>query len=105
MAAAIGAATCLLAAPLPVRAENLTFVRAAEQQHLAPSPLQQVSAVKPGRLGLDDDGNIMVRFNRMSVTFIYDGGGSPQENRLRPNIQRQEVASIGGLSVKLGVSF
>lgn len=102
MAAAIAA--CLLSVTLPARAENLVIFRSADQQRLEPSHPQAVSG-KQARLALDDDGNVMVRFNRMSVTFIYDAGGSPQENRMRPNVPHQEVACLGGLSVKLGVSF
>jgi len=104
MSAAISAAICPLVAPSPARAENLVIFHSASQQHHEPSPTQPTSA-KQARLALDDDGNVMVRFNRMSVTFIYDAGGSLQESRMRPNVPHQEVACLGGLSVKLGVSF
>lgn len=104
MAAALGTALCLFASALPARAENLVHLRLADPQQLNQSH-PQARSTKQTRLALDDDGNVMVRFNRMSVTFIYDAGGSPQDNRMRPNAPHQEVACLGGLSVKLGVSF
>jgi len=103
-AAAISAAIYLFLAPLPARAENLIIFHSADQQYHEPPPPQPYS-VKQARLPLDNDGNIMVRFHKLSVTFVYDAGGSPQDNRMRPNIPREEVASLGGLSVRLGVSF
>lgn len=105
MAAALCVAMyLLLVAPLTARAENLTFVRSADQQRLAPPP-PQAPATPKTHLSLDDDGNVMVRFNRVSFTLIYETGGSSLENRIRQNVPREDVASLGGVSVKFGFSF
>lgn len=104
MTVAICAAMCLFAAPQPAHAENLIYFHSADLQHPVPA-LPHAPAAKQGRLALDDDGNVMVRFNRMSVTFIYDAGGPPQENRMRSDVAHQEVACLGGLSVKFGMTF
>ena len=104
MTVVICAAMCLFAAPQTAHAENLIYFHSADLQHPVPV-IPHAPAAKQTRLALDDDGNVMVRFNRMSVTFIYDAGGPPQENRMKPDVARQQVACLGGLSVKFGVNF
>jgi hypothetical protein len=56
---------------------------------------------------MDDDGNVMVRYGSVSVTFIYESGSNPQESRIQASSSatRQEVACLGGVSVKFGVAF
>lgn len=105
MAAALCALFTPLLAPLPARAENVLFLQAPSQQ-LREQTAPQAPAAKKNRLTLDDDGNVMVRYNnRVSVTFIYEAGVGTQESRIKAATPRQEVASLGGLSVKLGVAF
>ncbi|QEM67735.1 hypothetical protein FO488_05920 [Geobacter sp. FeAm09] len=105
LSAALCALLSLLLAPLPARADNVIFLQVPDHQ-LREQPDPQASAVKKARLGLDDDGNVMVRYNdRVSVTFIYEAGANPQESRLKASVPHQEVACLGGLSVKLGVAF
>ncbi|KAA0894086.1 hypothetical protein [Oryzomonas rubra] len=104
MAAAICALLSPLLVPLPARAENVLFLQAPNQQ-LRDQPAPQLPAAKKTLLTLNDDGNVMVRYDRVSVTFIYEAGVGAQESRIKAAAPRQEVASLGGLSVKLGVAF
>ncbi len=104
--AAIFVAASLLIAPLPAIAETMTLTQTADQNQLVQSS-SQVTSLKKVRLALDNDGNVMVHFGGVSVTFIYEASGSPQENRTQSgnSASRQEVACLGGLSIKLGVTF
>ncbi|KAB0670469.1 hypothetical protein F6V30_10005 [Oryzomonas sagensis] len=105
LAAAVCALLSLLLAPLPARAENVLFLQAPDQQ-LREQPAPQLPAAKKALLTLNDDGNVMVRYNNgVSLTFSYEAGGSPQESRIKAPPPRQEVASLGGLSVRFGVAF
>jgi len=88
--------------PQTACAENITLVRTASlSQNTLASPQ------KRARLGVDSDGNVMVRYGGVSVTFIYDAASAAKDSRefASASAQRQEVASLGGLSVKLGVAF
>lgn len=99
---AIILATAVIFSPLAALAETLTFTHtAAAPQRVATAPTH-----KKLRLALDDAGNVMVRFKRVSLTFIYEVGSAP-ENQLQSSVTaaRQEVACLGGLSVKLGLTF
>ena len=92
----------VLLSPLAAQAEGLTFVRTTPPQHgTSAEPL------KNSRLGLDDDGNVMVRVGGMKVTFVYEAGSSSPDNRetASRSSQRQDVACLGGVSVKLGFTF
>lgn len=105
MAAAVCALLSLFLAPLPARAENVLFLQAPDQQLLERS-VPQLPAAQKARLALNDDGNVMVRYNNgVSLTFCYEAGGSPLESRIKAPPPHQEVASLGGLSVKFGVAF
>ncbi len=90
-----------LLAPLTAGAEIVTFDRTTQTPHEQYSPLKKV------RLALDDDGNVMLRFRRVSLTFIYEADSPAQDSRLQSGVTatRQEVACLGGVSVKFGLTF
>jgi hypothetical protein len=104
--AILSAAAFLLLAPLNAFAETVTFTQTISRQQIDQANLQPPS-LKKMRLALDDDGNVMVRYGSVSVTFIYESGNPPQESRMQSSISatRQEVACLGGVSVKFGVAF
>ena len=92
----------VLLSPMVAQAEGVTFVRTTPSQHgTLAEPL------KNSRLGLDDDGNVMVRVGGMKVTFVYEAGSSAPDSRETTSraSQRQDVACLGGVSVKLGFTF
>jgi hypothetical protein len=98
MKMAIVIASPLLLAPVNAIAESIASV---QQQ------LQQPASLKKVRIGLDDDGNAMIRLDKVSISFIYEAGNSSQESRtqLVNSFVRLDVACLGGLSVKLGIAF
>lgn len=103
---AIIVASFLSFIPQTATAEPITFVRTAELHQVA-LPSSKTTSLKKVRLALDDEGNVMVRYGSVSVTFIYEAGSTPQESRIQQgtSTSRQEVACLGGLSVKFGVTF
>jgi len=96
----------LLFAPVSAMAENVIFVKAAEQQHLERLSTRITSLSKVS-IGLDDEGNAMISYGKLSVSFLNDSGGSSRDNRTQslrlPSLQ--DIASIGGLNVKLDIAF
>jgi hypothetical protein len=98
---AIIIAAAVIFSPLSAQAETIIFTQSAAPQQSAIAPTHNKL-----RLALDDDGNVMVRFMRVSLTFIYEAGGAP-DNQLQSSVttSRQEVACLGGLSVKFGLTF
>ena len=96
----------MLFTPVLVMAESVTFVKVTAHQNLDQlSP--RISSFKNVSIGLDDEGNGMVRYGKLSVTFLNDAGKSPMDYRIQsgklPSLQG--IASIGGLSVKLDIAF
>ncbi len=100
---AVFIASSVLLVPVSSFAESMTFVQTADAQKSS-----RVASLKKVCIGLDEDGNALLRYGKVSVTFIYDAGSSSSESRTQSwnsTTPRQEVASLGGLSVKLGFAF
>ena len=58
-------------------------------------------------LGTDDDGNVMVRYGRVSLTMVYGQNESTSEVRERVGLVSppRESIGIGEVSCKLGLRF
>ncbi|MFZ3209325.1 MAG: hypothetical protein WA140_10890 [Geobacteraceae bacterium] len=103
---AIFVTVSLFYAPKPVIAETMAFIITPDKG-LIGQDSPKVTSINKLRLDLDEDGNVMIRHGKVSVTFIYEDGNGSQENRIQSgnSASRKEVACLGGLSVKLGVTF
>jgi hypothetical protein len=96
----------LLFTPVPVIAESVTFIKAAEQQQFDQlSP--KISSLSNISISLDEEGNGMIRYGKLSVSFLNDAGRSPVDKQVQPSKlpSLQDMASIGGLNVRLEISF
>ncbi|WP_041245217.1 hypothetical protein [Geotalea uraniireducens] len=58
-------------------------------------------------LGADDDGNVMIRYGRLSLTMIYGPDESASELRERAGLVPpiKESIGLGEVSCKLGFTF
>lgn len=96
----------LLLAPVSVMADSVTFVKSAGQQHLDQLSLQ-ISSLSNVSIGLDAEGNGMIRCGKLSVSILNDAGKSSMDYRSQsgklPSLQ--DMASIGGLSVRVDIAF
>jgi hypothetical protein len=58
-------------------------------------------------LGLDHDGNVMIRYGRTSLTMIYGPEGTADEMRIRSGLTPpiKESAGMGEMSFKVSFAF
>jgi hypothetical protein len=99
------AAASFLFSPLSAFGESVAFVRTAATSQENFNFLQNDS-LKKVSLTLDNEGNVIVSYGGVSCTFIY-GISSPQESKEHPVLtpSGSQVASLGGICLKIGITF
>jgi hypothetical protein len=87
-------------------AESVTFEQIGNQQQID-TFTPQTTSLNEVSIGLDNDGNAMIRYGNLSLSLIYDVGSTLQKSRSQSRYadSRQEVATIGGMSVKFCIDF
>lgn len=92
--------------PLTALAENINLFSVAERQPQG-IKLAEKLPVKRLVLGLDDEGNVMVRYRKICVTLVYgpDSGVDGYKDRAGLVPPLKESQGIGEIRCKVGFVF
>jgi len=90
--------------PQAVCAGSIDLVRTAELGNLNSVVAKKIAKKSMG-IGLDDNGDVTLTYNRMSLTFTYNPDDLMPQPRERVALANPESPAVSGIGVKLGVSF
>lgn len=97
--------TYLLLAPLPAFSGSMTSTQALELQQRGQLPSTSAEG-KNVNVGLDKQGNVMIRIGGISVTLQRGTPENSQENLYGSRSStRQDVASLGAIRVNIDITF
>lgn len=90
--------------PQAVCAGSIDLVRTAELGNLKSIVAKKIAKKSMG-IGLDDNGDVTLTYNRMSLTFTYNPDDLMPQPRERVALAQPESPAVSGIGIKLGVSF
>jgi hypothetical protein len=93
-------------APLSAFAESINLLRLPEKNQQSSKTSEKPRGRKLS-LGTDDDGNVMVKYKKVCLTFIYgpESGANEQKDRVGLVPPLKEAAGIGEIKCRVGFVF
>ncbi|MSM41088.1 MAG: hypothetical protein GJT30_15845 [Geobacter sp.] len=90
--------------PQAVCAGSIDLVRTTELGNLNSIVAKKIAKKSMG-IGLDDNGDVTLTYNRMSLTVTYNPDDLMPQPRERVALAQPESPAVSGIGIKLGVSF